>query len=95
MQPSTHAEKRRFWRSHIAMAGRYSGTQERYCHSQVLSIPAFYYWKMKLSGDRAQSTALVPSPFVQVEVTPHTAMVSPRPRKPRSPTHLAIPNSPQ
>lgn len=83
MKSSAQVEKRRFWRGHIAMAGRYAGSHKAYCRSQGISVHSFYYWKKRLLGDGAKSVALVPRPFVPVEVTPPRIGMSSRLPDPR------------
>ncbi len=78
---SVNMEKEKFWRGHLAMAAKSSGSVESYCRTNGLAIHNYYYWRKRLGrlsqSEPKNSNAL--SPFVQVEVeSPRPSLPDPR-----------------
>ena len=68
MQPTSRAEKEKYWRHQMSMAEKFPGSIPSYCKSQGLSVATFFYWRKKFKN-QPQPMTLEKSPFVEVEVS--------------------------
>src|SRR5215210_2394632 len=60
-------EKEKVWRTRIARAAEFPGSIRTFCQNEGVSVNGFQYWKQKIAREN-QTPALIPSPFVRVQV---------------------------
>jgi hypothetical protein len=76
---SKKTSKEKYWRSQLAAAEQFPGSQREFCNSQGLSIHTFQYWRQKLSPRKniRDMQPVKPAPFVEVEVMPSRSLALP------------------
>jgi len=83
-QTLSRSEKSKYWRSQIVLAEKFPGSVASFCNTQNISIHTFNYWKNKFRIEGEPAKAMVPRPFIEVQVERSQSMH----RKPELPNAI-------